>query len=29
MAKSKKTGGLGRGLDAILTDTEDKRIMAA
>jgi ParB family chromosome partitioning protein len=25
MAKSKKTGGLGRGLDAILTDTEDKK----
>ena len=22
MAKSKKTGGLGRGLDAILTDTD-------
>ena len=25
MAKSKKTGGLGRGLDAILTDNEEKK----
>ena len=25
MAKSKKTGGLGRGLDAILTDTSEEQ----